>query len=239
MSAGIEAWVGDRAFTPHPTIGEVATSPTMMDDQLALPALRLILGDYSGVTDFKKTNTLEKACRRATLHDKIYGEATKLFDVIIATRLEQTPAGAALLRSIENIQTINDQYKGRMLGSIIRDMAGREGGFTTSLTQGRDWGGLAEEQRQRHIPFPLEQDQCADKRGAASITLLTLLPPITHSQAFVPAIKAMTGVDISTPDAPPAAAGGGTGVAQTLTLARTLIGRLGCGPAVTWCCCAS
>ena len=42
MSAAIEAWVGDGAFTPHPTIGEVVTSPTMMDDQLALPALRLI-----------------------------------------------------------------------------------------------------------------------------------------------------------------------------------------------------
>ena len=51
MSAAIEAWVGDGAFTPHPTIGEVVTSPTMMDDQLALPALRLILGDYSGATD--------------------------------------------------------------------------------------------------------------------------------------------------------------------------------------------
>ena len=60
MSAAIEAWVGDREFTPHPTIGEVVTSPTMMDDQLALPALRLVPGDYSGATDFKKTNTLEK-----------------------------------------------------------------------------------------------------------------------------------------------------------------------------------
>ena len=36
-TAGIEAWVGDKVFTPHPSVGEVATSPTMMDDQLALP----------------------------------------------------------------------------------------------------------------------------------------------------------------------------------------------------------
>ena len=34
------------------------------------------------------------------------------------------------------------------------------------------------EQRQRHIPFPLNQDQCADKQGAASLTLLTLLPQL-------------------------------------------------------------
>eukprot|EP01043_Picozoa_sp_COSAG02_P040506 COSAG02_NODE_3285_length_7007_cov_4.103503_6_plen_119_part_00 len=65
-----------------------------------------------------------------------------------------------------------------------------------------------------------------DKQGAASITLLTLLPPITHSQAFVPAIKAMTGVDISIPDAPPPAAGGGTGVAPTLTLDPAAISQL-------------
>ena len=58
--AGLEAWVGGKSFTPHPTIQELATAPTMMDDQIALPALRLILGDYSGA-DFKNTNTLEKA----------------------------------------------------------------------------------------------------------------------------------------------------------------------------------
>ena len=75
------------------------------------------------------------------------------------------------------------------------------------------------EQRQRHIPFPLNQDQCADKQGAASLTLLTLLPPIVHSKAFVAAVKAMTGVDISTPGTMSLGGpGGGPPVASTLTL---------------------
>eukprot|EP01043_Picozoa_sp_COSAG02_P020131 COSAG02_NODE_985_length_15457_cov_108.738247_19_plen_65_part_00 len=56
--ATLEAWVGGRGFTPHPTIQELVANPTMMDDQIALPALRLILGDYNGA-DFKNTNTLE------------------------------------------------------------------------------------------------------------------------------------------------------------------------------------
>ena len=46
MATGQVAWVGGRDFIPHPTIGELMTEPTMMDDQIALPALRLILGDY-------------------------------------------------------------------------------------------------------------------------------------------------------------------------------------------------
>ena len=47
----------------------------MMDDKIALPGLRLILGDYNGA-DYKKTNTLEKACWRTSLHTKIYAEGT-------------------------------------------------------------------------------------------------------------------------------------------------------------------
>ena len=192
------AWVGGRDFIPHTNPQELTTAPTMMHDEIALPALRLILGDYSGA-NFKATNTLRKACSRSGLHAEVYAEAARLFDAIVATQLAQTPQGKALLETITRIQNYNAQYKGRMLGSIIRDMAGREGGFTASLTPSADWDSLSVEQRQRHIPFPLNQDQCADKQGAASLTLLTLLPPIVHSKAFVAAVKAMTGVDISTP----------------------------------------
>ena len=212
------AWVGGRDFIPHTNPQELTTAPTMMHDEIALPALRLILGDYSGA-NFKATNTLRKACSRSGLHADVYAEAARLFDAIVATQLAQTPQGKALLETITRIQNYNAQYKGRMLGSIIRDMAGREGGFTASLTPSAEWDSLSVEQRQRHIPFPLNQDQCADKQGAASLTLLTLLPPIVHSKAFVAAVKAMTGVDISTPGTMSLGGpGGGPPVASTLTL---------------------
>ena len=42
------AWVGGRDFIPHTNPQELTTAPTMMHDEIALPALRLILGDYSG-----------------------------------------------------------------------------------------------------------------------------------------------------------------------------------------------
>ena len=51
------AWVGGRDFIPHTNPQELTTAPTMMHDEIALPALRLILGDYSGA-NFKATNTL-------------------------------------------------------------------------------------------------------------------------------------------------------------------------------------
>ena len=41
------AWVGGRDFIPHTNPQELTTAPTMMHDEIALPALRLILGDYS------------------------------------------------------------------------------------------------------------------------------------------------------------------------------------------------
>ena len=61
------AWVGGRDFIPHTNPQELTTAPTMMHDEIALPALRLILGDYSGA-NFKATNTLRKACSRSGLH---------------------------------------------------------------------------------------------------------------------------------------------------------------------------
>ena len=129
----MEAWGGGRDFVPHPTIDQLTANPTMMDDKIALPALRLMLGDYNGA-DFKRTNTLEKACRRTSLHTRIYVEAAQLFDAVVAAQLARTPPGTALLETIGRLHDINDQYKGRLLGSIIRDMAGREGGFTPMLT---------------------------------------------------------------------------------------------------------
>ena len=225
-STGTEAWGGGRDFVPHQAVDQLTVDPTMMDDQIALPGLRLILGDYHGA-DYKKTNTLEKACWRTSLHTRIYAEAAKLFDAVVAAQLAQTPAGTTLLETINRLHDMNDQYKGRMLGSIIRDMAGREGGFTATLTSRGEWDGLSDEQRARHIPFPLDQDQCADKNGAASLTLLTLLPPIVHSRAFVPTIKVLTGVDISTPTAPTSGVpSGGFVMAPTLTLDPSSISHL-------------
>jgi len=95
-STGTEAWGGGRDFVPHQAVDQLTVNPTMMDDKIALPGLRLILGDYNGV-DYKKTNTLEKACQRMSLHARIYAEAAKLFDAVVAAQLAQTPAGTTLL----------------------------------------------------------------------------------------------------------------------------------------------
>ena len=65
------AWVGGRDFIPHTNPQELTTAPTMMHDEIALPALRLILGDYSGA-NFKATNTLRKACSRSGLHAEVW-----------------------------------------------------------------------------------------------------------------------------------------------------------------------
>ena len=88
------AWVGGRDFIPHTNPQELTTAPTMMHDEIALPALRLILGDYSGA-NFKATNTLRKACSRSGLHADVYAEAARLFDAIVATQLAQ-PAASPL-----------------------------------------------------------------------------------------------------------------------------------------------
>ena len=133
----MEAWGAARGHQPPLEGGGVGGSlgHTITDDSVCVPALILLFGqtyaenDGGAPTHHRYTNITDAATAAQNVRDRtIFDQGASVFDTMVAARL-QTDAKAA----VDLMHQANQEFKARVLGAVIRDMAGRPGAFTPAL----------------------------------------------------------------------------------------------------------
>ena len=144
----MEEWAAGRGHQPSLDGGGGGGSlgHTVADDQVCVPALLLLFGqnypleDGGELSHQRYENITTAATAAQDIKDRdIFEHGAKVFDTAIATHLTETIRAAVDMMHVENAE-----FKGRVLGAVIRDMAGRPGAFTPSLHLASEWEALDE-----------------------------------------------------------------------------------------------
>ena len=133
----MQAWGAARGHQPPLAEDGVGGSlgHTITNDGVCVPALILLFGqtyaenEGGEPTHHRYTNITDAATAALDIQDlTIFEQGARVFDTMVAPRLP-TDAKAAL----DLMHHANQELKARVLGAVIRDMAGRPGAFTPAL----------------------------------------------------------------------------------------------------------